>query len=57
MATQLESVKTNSIEEDPRRLCQSKGSFQDLPRLNWSLRDKNKLWWLPSTGMFTYNKI
>lgn len=40
MATQLESVKTNSIEEDPRRLCQSKGSFQDLPRLNWSLRDK-----------------
>ena len=57
MVTQLESVNNTSIKEDPRPLCQSKGSFQDLPQLNWKGRDKEKLWWLPSTGMFNYDKI
>lgn len=41
MVTQLESVNNTSIQEDPRPLCQSKGSFQDLPQLNWKGRDKN----------------
>ena len=57
MVTQLESVKNTSTQEDPRPLCQSKGSFQDLPQLNWKGRDKNKLWRLQSTGMFNYDKI